>query len=258
MATVGVGGFGKAKKTAYKGKEAVVKYINTAGAPQATLATCTINRQDAKLEGEIQKLFSKTCVAEVYGIEGHAIYMRYYKDGSLRSQIDKNGANRRRYLCAFDIIRGISEIHRLNFVHSDIKASNVLVEKVVDILVCYISDFGAARLKGTMPIAYTPGFAPSNFFSKPLCFEDDIFSLGKLLLELFGKFKGSEIQKINYDNFFTYVNWKTFTNNYGEFTYPDRCKEVMNAVHECINEDSTKRPSLKDLEKIFYPWNKDN
>ena len=254
MATVGVGGFGKAKKTIYKGKVAVVKYINTAGAPQATLATCTINRQDAKLEGEIQKLFSKSCVAEVYGIEGHAIYMRYYKDGSLRSQIDKNGVNKKRYMCAFDVIRGISEIHRLNFVHSDIKASNVLVEKTGDVLQCYISDFGAARLKGTMPIAYTPGFVPSNFFSKPLCFEDDIFSLGKLFLELFGKFKVSEIQKINYDNFFTFVNWKTFTDNYGEFTDSDKCKEVMKVVHECINEDSTKRPSIEDLFHLFWAF----
>ena len=251
MTTVGVGGFGKAKKTTYKGKEAVVKYINTAGAPQATLATCTINRQDAKLEGEIQKLFFAGCVAEVYGIEGHAIYMKYYKDGSLRSQIDKNGANKKRYDCAFDIIRGISVIHELNYVHSDIKASNILVEKCSDNLFCYISDFGAARLKGTWPIAYTPGFAPSNFFSKPLCFEDDVFSLGKLLLELFGKFKVSEIQKINYDNFFNYVNWKTFSDNVGEFKYPDSCKKVMNAVHECINEDSTKRTSLEDLENYF-------
>ena len=85
------------------------------------MATCTTNRQDAEIEGEIQKLFNTLYVAEVYGIEGHAIYMKYYKDGSLRSQIDKNGANKRRYYCAFDVIRGIREIHRLNYVHSDIK-----------------------------------------------------------------------------------------------------------------------------------------
>ena len=85
------------------------------------MAICTINRQNAKLEGEIQKLFNIDFVAEIYGIEGHAIYMKYYKDGSLRSQIDKNGANKNRYNCAWDIVRGISEIHRLNYVHSDIK-----------------------------------------------------------------------------------------------------------------------------------------
>ena len=251
MTTVGKGGFGKAKKTTYKGKEAVVKYVNTAGSPQATLATCTINRQDAKLEGEIQKLFSTKYVAAVYGIEGHAIYMKYYKDGSLRSQIDAGGADKRRYECALDITKGIKEIHRLNFVHSDIKASNVLVIKSNDLLYCYISDFGGARLKGSKPIAHTPGFSPTNFFKKPLCFEDDIFSLGKLFLELFGKFKGNQIKNINYDNFFDYVNWKTFSKNYGESGDYDKCNGLMKLVHECINEDSTKRPSLYDLEKYY-------
>ena len=48
MTTVGIGGFGKAKEVIYKGKEAVVKYINTGGLPQATLATCTINRTNAE------------------------------------------------------------------------------------------------------------------------------------------------------------------------------------------------------------------
>ena len=251
MTTVGMGSYGKAKKTFYKGKEAVVKYINTAGSPQATLATCTINRQDAKIEGEIQKLFNKKFIAEIYGIDVHDIYMKYYKDGSLRSQIDKNGANKRRYYCAFDVIRGIREIHRLNYVHSDIKASNVLVQKYDDKINCYISDFGAARLKGTQPIAHTPGFSPSNFFTKPLCFEDDIFSLGKLFLELFGKLKYNQIKNINYDNFFDYVNFRDFTKNYQESGDYGKCNGLMKLVHECINEDSTKRPSLDELESFF-------
>ena len=50
--TLGQGGFGKAKLTTYNGKKAVVKYINTTNNPRATLATCTINRKDAKYEGE--------------------------------------------------------------------------------------------------------------------------------------------------------------------------------------------------------------
>ena len=252
MMTIGQGGFGKAKLTTYKGQLAVVKYVNPAGEPQATLATCTINRQSAELEGGIQKLFSTAYVAEIYGIEGHAIYMKYYPDGSLRSQIDKGGANKRRYECALDIIRGVGRIHELNFIHSDLKASNILVTKGSNgLLLCYISDFGGARYKGFYPIAYTPGFVPINFFQKPLCFEDDIFSLGKLFLELFGQFKEEEISKINYDNFFNYVKLNTFSDNYGELSDINKCFLVMNSVHECINEDSTKRPSLASLEKFF-------
>ena len=252
MVTVGQGGFGKAKLTTYKGKVAVVKYVNTAGEPQATLATCTINRQSAKMEGEIQKLFTTSYVAEIYGIEGHAIYMKYYPDGSLRSQIDKGGADKRRYQCALDIIRGVGKIHKLNFIHSDLKASNILVtKKNFGLLYCYISDFGAARIKGSKPIAYTPGFIPVNFFQQPLCFENDIFALGKLFLELFGKFKQEEIRKINYDNFHKNVPYKIFSDNYGEMSDKNKCILLTYYVRECINEDSTKRPSLATLEKIF-------
>ena len=177
--------------------------------------------------------------------------MKYYKDGSLRAQINAGGADKRRFECALDIIRGIKEIHRLDFVHSDIKASNVLVIKNGDLLLCYISDFGGARKKGSWPIAHTPGFVPSNFMKKPLCFEDDIFSLGKLFLELFGKFRDIDIKNINYDNFDSIVNWKTFTNNYGESSNNRGCLGVMELVHRCINEDSTKRPSLDELESFF-------
>ena len=177
MTTVGVGGFGKAKKTYYKGKEAVVKYVNTAGSPQATLATCTINRQDARYEGEIQKLFSTAWVAEVYAIEGHAIYMKYYPDGSLRSQIVKGGADKHRYRCAWDIIKGIKEIHRLDFVHSDIKASNVLVVKKDDYLYYVILQISVEQEKKVIGQELIPQDLPQLIFLKKLFVLKMIFSL---------------------------------------------------------------------------------
>ena len=125
MTTVGIGGFGKAKLTTYKGRRAVVKYINTSGDPRATLATNTTNRQDAKTEGEIMKLFKSPYIAEIYAIEGHAIYMKYYEKGSLREQINKGNAKKHRYEIAKQICNGLKEIHKLNYVHSDLKCSNI-------------------------------------------------------------------------------------------------------------------------------------
>ena len=178
--------------------------------------------------------------------------MKYYPDGTLRSQIDKGGANKRRYECVLDIIRGVEKIHKLNFIHSDLKASNILVTKMDNgLLYCYISNFGGARIKGSKPIAYTPGFAPVNFFQQPLCFENDIFALGKLFLELFGKFKQEEIMKINYDNFNKYVPYNIFSDNYGEMSDKNKCLLLAYYVHECINQNSTKRPSLATLKNIF-------
>ena len=253
MKTVGVGGFGKAKICTYKGKTAVVKYVNTAGSPQATLATCTINRQSAKTEGEIMKLFDSIYIAEIYGIEGHAIYMKYYDHGSLREQIDKGGADKYRYFYAKQICKGLKVIHDINYVHSDLKASNILVEKFDSGgLSLFISDFGGARLKGTWPICFTPGFAPANFFDKPICFEDDIYSLGKLLIELFGKYKQNKVAEINYDNYSKYLTVGMFSNNYEDKSDDYTTKnKIYDYVHECINEDSKKRPSLDTLLGYF-------
>ena len=55
MSTIAIGGYGKAKKIDYNGKTAVVKYINMNKDPSATLATCTLNRENAKYEGEIME-----------------------------------------------------------------------------------------------------------------------------------------------------------------------------------------------------------
>ena len=66
--TIGQGGFGKAKLTTYNNKKAVVKYINTTNDPRATLATCTINRKDAKYEGEIMKFLKILQISLLYMI----------------------------------------------------------------------------------------------------------------------------------------------------------------------------------------------
>ena len=204
------------------------------------------------------KLFNSLYIAKIYAIEGHAIYMKCYDGSSLRSQIDKGGADRGRFYIAWQICTGLKEIHRINYVHSDLKASNILVGKYIDgKLSCFISDFGVSRERGTWPIACTKGFRPANFFKKPLCFEDDIFSLGKLFLELFGKFKDYEMWKINYDNFQYLVSKEIFSDNYNEESENNITTNILlendasfkfyDLVHEMINEDSSKRPSLDKI-----------
>ena len=161
-----------------------------------------------------------------------------------------------RYNYAKQICKGLKVIHNINYVHSDLKASNILVENIGGFLGLYISDFGGARLKGTWPICYTPGFAPANFFDKPICFEDDIYSLGKLLIELFGKYNQNKIGKINYDNYSEYLTVSMFSNVYEDNSDDYSTKDkIYDYVHECINEDSKKRPSLDTLLKFFEKIN---
>lgn len=246
MKTIGEGGFGKAKITTWNGKKAVVKYLNVNQDPSATLATCTINRTEAQKEGRIMSIFKKCdSIAEIYAVEGHAIYMKYYPDGSLRDQLDKGNINKERYFMLDDIIAGLKQIHQLNFVHSDLKASNILCETHERIR-CFITDFGAAAKKGSQPVCYTPGFAPPDFFQKPLCFEDDIYSLGKLCIELFTGER--DIGLIDYNNFESMVDPYDFTNNKNAKNETEHYRlDLMELIHECLNPNSSERPSLNDF-----------
>ena len=220
MSTIAIGGFGKAKKINYKGITAVVKYININKDPSATLATCTLNRTNANNEAEIMGLFKDSCfIAQVYEVKGHAIYMKYYPLGSLEDVIQSGKANRNRYMIANDIIFGLEQIHRLNFVHSDLKAKNILCEletrsDVHNIVKAVITDFGAARKVGSQPIAHTKGFAPPDFWNKPLSFESDIYSLGKLFLQLFKHVKDVDVSEIDYNNFDCKVRYNDFANHF--------------------------------------------
>ena len=257
MSTVGSGAFGKAKLTTYKGKKAVVKYLNVNNSPWATFATCTLNREEAKKEGEIMKLFQdKSWIAQIYAIEGHAIYMKYYEKGSLRGLIDSGEADKDRYWSAFRIASGLKQIHRLKFVHSDLKASNILVDSKpgMDGLFCCISDFGAARLKGSMPIACTLGFYPPDYFKRPCSFEDDIYALGKVFIELFGKIK--DVRNIDYKNFNTVMKPSFFTNDWNTYQVDPHnfSLKLMNLVHECLNEDPRKRPTIYMIIGLFHSW----
>ena len=256
MTTIGKGGFGKAKLTTYNGKSAVVKYLNVNADPRATLATCTVNRNSAQKEGEIMKLFkNKENIAEIYSIVGHAIYMKYYPLGSLRNLIDKGQVDYNRYFILYGISLGLKDIHDLGFVHSDIKASNILCEESYKdnkkyINAC-ISDFGGAQKKGSTLSCLTFGYVPpETLTSGILSYETDIFALGKLLLELFTKKSQSDVAKINYDNFSIYANINDFSNNYQDknFTTSYSVKnELYNFVRNCLNPSPEKRPSLNDF-----------
>ena len=252
MTTIAIGGFGKAKKVSYKGKTAVVKYINISHDPSATLATSALNRENAKYEAEIMKLFKdSTNIATIYEVEGHAIYMKYYPLGSLEDVIKSGKANRNRYKFARDIIWGLYQIHNLNYVHCDLKAKNILCElseiKEVFIVNSVISDFGSARKKGSQPISYTPGFVPPDFSYKPVSFEADIYSLGKVFLQLFKHV--TNVAEIDFNNFDSKLKFCDFANHFIDCTknYQDYQKEMYYLVKNCLNPIPEKRPKLSEL-----------
>ena len=103
-------------------------------------------------------------IVEIYAIQGHSIYMKYYPLGNLRELINNGKADKNRYSIADDICRGLSLIHSYGYVHSDLKSRNILCEEWEMIplgktlIRAVISDFGATRKKGEKLATYTVGF----------------------------------------------------------------------------------------------------
>ena len=216
------------------------------------------------------KLFKDTTnIATIYDIQGHAIYMKYYPLGSLRDLIDKGKVRENRYLLAIGIIDGLIQIYRLNYVHCDLKASNILCEEIdckgKKYIRPVISDFGGARLKGSKLGAYTPGFCPPEVLDdgESINFSTDLYALGKLFIELF-TFK-KNIADITYYNFDENIDILDFTDDFLSVRLEvenDNChdydpeykpaKKVYNAVKNCLSPYKYNRTSLESFKYDIF------
>ena len=72
-------------------------------------------------------LKGKKNIAEIYDIEDHTLYMKLYNQKSLRDSIDNDEvyAQLDKYDIAYQIQNGLKQIHKLGYVHSDLKSSYV-------------------------------------------------------------------------------------------------------------------------------------
>ena len=162
-------------------------------------------------------IYLKECkyIPKLYAIKDHAIYMKYYPLGSLSEVMKKRISSKEnffRYFLLYDILKGLEYIHSKKIVHSDLKCSNILCDSIDDQVTCIISDFGSAGIVGEELISYTKGYnAPELLKNKKLTFEADIYSLGKLIIEIF--VFGIDITQIGISNIDKILNYTYFFNN---------------------------------------------
>lgn len=164
----------------------------------------------------------------------------YMTNGTLSNFIKKNKINN---FFAFEsiirIFKGIKYIHSNNFVHLDIKSSNILIDH--DNL-CYISDFDQIKHNDSVVIMSDDigsflYMSPEQKVGKILNYSTDIYSFGLLIFFIFQR--------------------KEFRDIYPEdnncILEIEKIPEVIqNLFKNCIKIDPDQRPKIEEINNILY------
>jgi serine/threonine-protein kinase len=132
-------------------------------------------------------------VRQVYEVgrteDGHIFVALEYVEDSLRSVLQRTAERNRRIdpAAAARLLQPVAEaldaLHRLDWVHLDIKPQNILIAKGGRAL---LADFGIAQRRGTHTHACTPAYASPEQAAgdRPVGPWSDIYSLGVVLYEM--------------------------------------------------------------------------
>jgi hypothetical protein len=121
----------------------------------------------------------------------------YFNMNSLRSCMNKL-TELEKYQVSIDIIRGLLEVHKVGIIHRDIKPENILIHKTKignrQQIQAVIADFGVScwaswDLLSHFEIAGTKSYMAPELKTRvfALSFNNDLWSLGAVLAELFPK-----------------------------------------------------------------------
>ncbi|KAK7257273.1 hypothetical protein RIF29_31124 [Crotalaria pallida] len=266
---IGEGGFGPVYKGQLgDGREIAVKRLSRSSG-QGT--TEFIN--EVKL---IEKLQHRNLV-RLLGccIEGHErmLVYEYMANGSLDSFIFDHNKGKllkwpQRFHIIFGIARGLLYLHqdsRLRIIHRDLKASNVLLD---DMLNPKISDFGIAKAFGgdqtegnTNRVVGTYGYmAPEYAVQGLFSIKSDVFSFGVLLLEVISGCKNRAIYPATDTNSLVGYAWTLWKEGkvlqLVDSNVRDSCvaSDVLRCIHVsllCVQQCPEDRPTMTSVLRML-------
>ena len=158
------------------------------------LSTDAVSLLRFKREANAASTLNHPNIVEIYDVgeeDGkHFIVMEVVRGRTLKQLISQRGAMEKEEALAImkQLIAAISEAHRKNIIHRDIKPQNVLVK---DDGTVKITDFGIALAQDAMQLTQTDAVMGSVHYLAPECArgeaasnQSDVYSLGIVLYEL--------------------------------------------------------------------------
>ena len=262
--TVGIGGGGKCVVYySEKFKRLVVektvgeKFLRTKEENRTRLKTLITNADDEIfLQKEmifmlLTKIAKLDCCVEILGFESNPfrIIMEYCEGGDIRKILDSYDVPvSDKMTMISQILKAVKRIHENGFIHGDLKCANIfLANKYIPgdykNIKIKIGDFGLSEIGGDLVFGGTPGFMAPEVPLIGGSFDSDIYSVGKVMLEIMTQLPVQMIQVINSSNIYSLKNKLPKFMDITQF---------YDIVISCLNIDYKKRPSADEVCKLFH------
>ena len=263
--TIGTGGCGKCRvyySTKFKRKvvEKTVddSFLRMKDKNRTRLKTLLTNYTDNEtlLKKEmifmmLMKIAKLDCCVEILDFASNPfrIIMEYCEGGDIRKILDTYDVPTcDKMIMISKILEALVKIHKNGIIHGDLKCANIfLVNKYIPgdykNIKIKIGDFGLSEIGGDLVFGGTPGFMAPEVPLVGGSFDSDIYSIGKVMLEIMTQLPVQMIQTINSLNIFSL---KHKLPKFMDIT------QFYDIVITCLNVDYTKRPSAEEVHKFFH------
>ncbi|POG63478.1 kinase-like domain-containing protein, partial [Rhizophagus irregularis DAOM 181602=DAOM 197198] len=206
-------------------------------------------------------VLSSINIIDIYGFtkdpntSKYMVVMDYANKGNLRenlTSIVKNNWNQKLYML-YEIISGLSKIHEKNLIHCDFHDGNILNHSNKDKDKIYISDLGLCQpIKSFLEKYDIYGvisfMAPEVLRGKSYTPASDIYSFSMIMWEL-----TSGVPPFNNRAHDIQLSLSICKGERPEIIEnTPQC--YVDLMKECWNEDSSKRPSSKEVLEIIEKW----
>ena len=263
--TIGVGGGGKCVvyySQKYKRKVVEKKvgpnFIRLKSDNQARFTTLLkdYKSNESRLKKEtvmmmLTKVAKLDCCVKIISFESNPfrIIMEYCEGGDLRKILDNYEVpilDKIRMIS--QILAAIERIHQIGVIHGDLKCLNIFLANKyipgdIDNIKIKIGDFGLSEIGGNFVYGGTDGFMAPEVRLFGGSFESDIYSIGKVMLEIMTQLPVQIIASIDNLSLYTLKDYLPKFLNVNEF---------YNVVIPCLSVDPYKRPKAPELFDHFH------